>query len=234
MGADTFQFKEFSLGLKDVAMKLTTDSTLLGAWVQISNSKTILDIGTGSGIIALMMAQRSEAQVFGIELDPTSAIRATENAEDSKWANRIKIQNADFLTFDFKEQLFDLIVCNPPFFSNGNQSEKKEKAQARHNAYLPFVQLISISMRLLAERGVFSLILPKDEFDVFEELANNQGLFCVRKMNIFPIENKPVNRILAEFSKFQKDIIIEKMILRVGREYSEQYKELTKDFFLAF
>lgn len=217
-------------------MKVGTDAVLLGAWAQIKNSPTILDVGTGSGIIALMMAQKNlKAIITAIDIDENSIKEAGENFELSPWRNRldakcISIQNYSN-TSDIK---FDHIISNPPFFSNSTPAPNKSRHQARHSDTLSPEDFFGSCKKILTTDGKISLIIPSDNFEKWAEIAEKLLLVPSRMTNIFSYPNKPVERILIEFSNENGKGITNNFYIRKGKGlgYSEEYIELTKEFYL--
>lgn len=232
-----FQFKRFLIRQDKSAMRVGTDGVLLGAWTDVSETKNILDIGTGTGLIAIMLAQRSNAAITGVEIEQQAASEAKENAENSPWPERISIIHQKFQEFAAQTSAkFDCIVSNPPFFINSVKSAGKEKSLARHNHQLPFDELLKGVATLLTENGKLSLILPVVEAKEFIQQAHIYGLFLSRLMEVRPSVIKEPNRYLIEFSK--KQILLKKESLSIFNEnkidYTSDYKLLTADFYLNF
>ncbi|SHJ11459.1 tRNA1Val (adenine37-N6)-methyltransferase [Tangfeifania diversioriginum] len=232
-----FQFKQFKIIQEKAAMKVGTDGVLLGAWVNISEARTILDVGTGTGIIALMLAQRSQAKITGIEIEENAAAEATENARNSPWSNRISILHTSFQEFAATSQnQFDCIVSNPPYFANNIKSADKNLAVARHSDLLSFSDLAKAAKKLLTTNGKLALILPADNAPKFIETAKCSDLFLSFLTEVKPTPQKPANRWLMEFT--QKPQPPEKTSLSIrnddGKDFSPQYKMLTHNFYLKF
>lgn len=230
-----FQFKHFRVEQQNAAMKVNTDGVLLGAWINISNAQTILDIGTGTGVIALMSAQRSDAEVVGIEIDTPASTEAAENVRNSPWPERITIVNTSFQLFaEQAKRQFDVIVSNPPFFSNKVKNADQQLSIARHNHSLPFADIISGTLSLLSTNGKLSLILPVDESAVFINLAAESGLFLCRIARVKPFPDKEPNRFLMEFGRYECDP--EETTFSVYDEskihYSADFAKLAKEFYL--
>ncbi len=230
-----FQFKQFKIIQEKAAMKVNTDGVLLGAWTNVEAVKTVLDVGAGTGLISLMMAQRCNAQITGIEIEKNAAEEASENVQNSKWRNRIFIQNISFQHFaDHTNSKFDLIVSNPPFFTNGVKNINPHLSMARHNHMLPFADIIAGALKLLAETGTLALILPFDLAQEFVEKASRCALFLSRLTEVKPFPNKPPNRCLMEFG-FEK-INFEKSQMSVfsdlRNDYSLEFRNLASDFYL--
>ena len=217
------------------AMKVNTDGVLLGAWINVTSAKTVLDIGTGTGLIALMLAQRCAAEITAIEIEKNAAEEAAENAKKCPWNNRISVQNCSFQAFT-KTALntFDLIISNPPFFTNGVKNRNPNKSIARHNDLLPFDCLIEGSAALLNPDGRLAVILPVDQALQFTKEANKRGLFPERLTDVKPNPLKLANRCLMEFSKNPTVLIKNSLTIYTesGADYSDQFKNLTRDFYL--
>lgn len=223
-----FKFKQFEVRQSEDVFRVGTDGVLLGALVNIDFAKNILEIGTGTGLISLMLAQRNlNASFFGIDINEEAVNLTKLNFENSPFNLRLKNILQDFKTFETEEK-FDLIVSNPPYFEE-NPSAKD--ILARQTVELNFRQLISKSTGLLSENGFFSVIIPFEVGSDFVEIAKENRLFLNRKINIYGIENSKIKRLVLEFSFIEKehdefDFIIEKS----PRKYSDQYLELTKEF----
>ncbi len=218
-------------------MKVGTDAVLLGAWVNLKGVKRILDVGTGCGIIALMLAQRTDEKVKdvnieGIEIDELSAQQAEENLLETRWCNRVLIHHYPLQTFrsPFK---YDLIVSNPPYFNNSQLPPAKHRAKARHTDSLSYQELLDHSLRLLKTKGRLAVILPFEEGKLFASLAKEVGLYISRQLSFYSRKEKPQERWLLEFSFESKKIKEETLVLHgKGESWSEDYKELTKEFYL--
>jgi tRNA1Val (adenine37-N6)-methyltransferase len=234
-----FQFKKFTVFHNRCAMKVGIDGVLLGAWADISEAKNVLDIGTGSGLIALMVAQRnSVAHILAIDIDENAMAQAQENFRNSVYFNRITVKNIDFRKFSPENEKFDHIICNPPFFVNSLQSPENQRTVARHSVCLTHEELLEKAKNLICEKGKISLILPTTESEKILDLANKIGLFCFRQTTIFPKPNKFAKRILFEFV-FNKNTVSQTFIenyLTLETEqrgvYTKEYTELVKDFYL--
>lgn len=229
-----FRFKQFSLEDDRCAMKVGTDAVLLGAWVNVEGASRILDVGTGCGIIALMLAQRTANDVIieGIEVEPTDAEQAQENTNHSPWANRVTIHSVALQDFQSSAQ-FDLIVSNPPYFINSQLPPTAHRAQARHTQALSFEELIYHSLRLLNANGRLAVILPFEEGNLFQSLAEQQGLFPTSRLAFYSRQGKSQERWLLEFSKIKLPIKEEQLILHgEGENWSDDYKNLTRAFYL--
>ena len=229
-----FRFKQFAVEQDDVAMKVGTDGVLLGAWADCEGAKHILDIGTGTGVIALMMAQRNvEAKIHAVEIDETASKRARSNFDLSPWAERLEVECCAVQEFAPSEK-FDLIISNPPYFVDSLLPPDAKRSTARHTHDLSFEELDKAVCRLLAEDGRFALILPTTEFDKY--LAITQLCLC-RRCDVHPTVGSPTKRVMAEFAKQKVDAVaLENITIEQERrgDYTEEYRTLTKDFYLKF
>ena len=232
MSNDYFRFKQFCIHHDRCAMKVGTDGVLLGAWGCVEGSR-ILDIGTGTGLIALMAAQRNpEAKVCGIDIDEEAVFQARENIAESPFCSRIECILKDVLAFETKE-LFDAILCNPPFFTEDTLPDDKSRALARNNKNLPFPLLIKKVAELLAEDGVFSLVVPSGLVQEIVGLCLENSLHLVRRCQVHTTAQKPPRRTLLAFSR-QNLKCDEQVLCLMDKDGSRspQYQELTKDFYL--
>lgn len=231
-----FQFKQFKIVQEQTAMKVGVDGVLLGAWVKTNSATNVLDVGTGTGLIALMLAQRSKATITGVEIEGKAAEEARFNVKASPWSDRVAIVHQSFQQFAARcPQKFDLVVSNPPFFKNSSKTPTPERTLARHNDALPFSELIGLSAELLTPRGSLALIIPADTYAEIEAIAARNRLFPQRITRVFPKISKPANRILAEFSsKPRKNIKNDLYIYHPDGSFTDEYIELTRAFYLKF
>lgn len=218
-------------------MKVGTDGTLLGAWATLPANGRILDIGTGTGLIAIMAAQRtSEAIITAIDIDEDCVLQAQENIAASPWPDRIEVIHSALQEFDASEK-FDVIISNPPYFIDSQLSPDTARSTARHTTTLPFNELVTGVRRLLADGGHFSLILPPTEMERFRSAARGV-MFVVRECHVWSTPTSGVRRIMAEFQAEPPAelTVVEKIVIEEkGRhEYSEEYRTLTRDFYLKF
>lgn len=238
MSNDVFRFKQFCIHHDRCAMKVGTDGVLLGAWGCVEG-KRILDIGTGTGLIALMAAQRNpEADVLGIDIDEAAIHQAIENVAESPFSNRVSCVLCDLMAFQMdNSKCFDAILCNPPFFTEDTLPDNKSRALARNNKSLPFELLVPKVASLLANDGTFSLIIPSQLATELVGLCLNEGLHLVRRCQIRTTMKKPPRRTLMIFS-FEcnpqtADLRQDELILMTDDgTRSQAYQELTKDFYL--
>lgn len=232
-----FQFKQFKIIQEKSAMKVGTDGALLGAWADVEGAEKIFDIGTGTGLIALMLAQRSSAEIWGVEIEKNAAEEAVFNVQNSPWNHRVFIKNKSFQDFaEENKTSFDLIVSNPPFFVNSLKNKEKNKAMARHNHLLPFSELIMGVLGLLNESGTLAVVLPNSPALEFIEIAKQSGLYLKHLTRVQPKVVKETNRFLMEFSLSPEVLKEDKLIIYTDNDadYTEMYKELTRDFYLKF
>lgn len=233
-----FQFKQFRIYQDKCAMKVGTDGVLLGAWANIdTNTKNVLDIGTGTGLIALMLAQKSEATIDAIELDATAATQAIENSLLTPWHHRIRIIHADFKIFAQQAtSQYDVIISNPPYFQSSLHTPNKQRTLARHNDSLSIDALLTGVLQLLQPEGFFYVILPLKEGQLLEEKANLAGLYCYKKMVVLPNPTAIAKRVLLCFSSKESEILEDNLIIETNTRgiYTAAYKELTKAYYLHF
>ena len=235
MANDYFQFKQFIIHQERCAMKVGTDGTLLGAWAQApAKPCRILDIGTGTALIALMMAQRfPDAHLLGVDIDANAVAQASENVMDSPFADRITIRQMDIAELNDPDG-FDVIVCNPPFFVNSLTCPNNQRTTARHAVSLTYEKLIQSVFRLLKTDGLFSVIIPTDNHSELEAQARLIGLFVSRVCLVKTMPQKALKRQLIEFRKqpINKIDIIEETIESKPNSRSTWYQQLTQDFYI--
>lgn len=233
-----FQFKQFRIIQEHSAMKVGMDGVLLGAWATAKGADRILDIGTGTGLIALMMAQKnSRAQIDALEIDPDAFREACLNFQQSGWSDRIHPELCPFQEFAERSNLkYDLIVSNPPFFANGIQVPAPKRALARHAGSLPLDVLISGAAKLLREKGRIALVLPVESLKELEQTAGSGNLSVSRLCRIKPNPQKPDFRILVELTNTPVSAQEETLMIEFEKhhEYTPEYRALTKDFYLKF
>lgn len=239
MPNDCFEFKKFKIKQDKCAMKVSTDAVLLGAWVNPTKNSKILDIGTGTGVIAMMLAQKSpDIAVTAIDIDKVSTEQAKENVESSVFKNQISVEHISFQELAQKPgPKFNLIVTNPPYFIDSLKSNDDTRKIARHNDSLSFADLISGVKKLLDEKGKFCLILPNNEAKLFREMAESKGLYLSKLMRVKTHPEKDVEkRHLMQF-EFRESEFSESTLLieeETPRSYTREYRELTKDYYIGF
>jgi tRNA1Val (adenine37-N6)-methyltransferase len=236
MPNDYFAFKKFTIHQDNCAMKVGTDGVLLGAWVNTGAAESILDIGTGTGLITLMLAQRSNARIDAIDIDKSAVKQAEENVAGSPWKSRIHIIHESLQSFSKKNSKYDLLVTNPPYYSNALKAPDEKRSMARHNYKLRQSELIEGILRLLNPGGSLGIILPVPAYELFLKELQNTGLHETRKTLVIPSPGKNPLRVLAEFSFTKRIPELSALIIeKYGRhDYSEEYIELTKDYYLNF
>jgi tRNA1Val (adenine37-N6)-methyltransferase len=232
-----FQFKQFSVNQDKCAMKVGTDGVLLGAWCPVENNpKTILDIGTGTGIIALMLAQRTNAnQIDAIEIDENAYEQATENFENSTWSDRLFCYHAGLdELIDEPEDEYDLIVSNPPFYSENVKTGFENRDIARFQDAMPFEELIEAADLLLSENGVFAVIIPNKEEEKFIDLCAAVELFPIKITRVKGTPTSAIVRSLLAFKRYELSVLTtDELIIEINRhEYTNDYINLTKYFYL--
>jgi tRNA1Val (adenine37-N6)-methyltransferase len=255
MANEWFRFKQFLVRQESTAMKVGTDGVLLGAWADLNDGgrqtadggkkstdggrRTVaqgfmLDVGTGTGLLALMLAQRFPAVLIdAVEIEPSSCRQARLNVELSPWPDRINVIGVDFLEWE-PEQLYDLIVCNPPFFSNSLRAAGMARSLARHDDLLPMDRLIDKSARLLNPDGSLALVIPAGRLDESVTLAAGSGLFITKVLRIRGTPRSAVKRILIRFGRRQVPAESDELVIRqeVGGPFSDTYLRLTEPFYL--
>jgi tRNA1Val (adenine37-N6)-methyltransferase len=237
MSADKFEFKQFTVNQSKCAMKVGTDAVLLGAWVEVELAQTILDIGTGTGVIAIMMAQKSTAEIVAVDIDAVASEEAAANVQSSPWPQRIKVFNESLQHFTLRFQSkFDLIVSNPPYFIDAYKSAEESRNQARHTDQLPYIDFISCAIKLLNPEGRICIILPTKESLKFRELAAAHHLFLTKITHVKTTQYKDEKRQLLQFELVNKKLKEATLVIEQEERhyYSKEYKELTKDFYLSF
>lgn len=234
--SEPFRFKEFTVNQDRCAMKIGTDGVLLGAWVSVENNpSSILDIGAGTGLIALMLAQRSNADTIdAIEIDADAYEQCVDNFEASPWGDRLFCYHAglDEMVDEIEEQ-YDLIVSNPPFYREDVSSGNSSRDTARQNSSLPFDELVTSISKLLSPAGIFSVVIPFKEERKFLELAHDYGLYPTRILHVKGNSTSKTKRSLLEFSFTKVNPTIKELYIEIKRhEYTLEYKALTNAFYL--
>jgi len=236
-----FKFKHFNIHQDKTAMKVGTDGVLLGAWVKVNaNVNRILDVGAGTGLIALQMAQRSDVTpiaigtIDAIEIEPNAFEQTVGNFEASPWADRLFCYHISLQTFaDEIDGKYDLIVSNPPFYNGSYQTENKARTIARHNISLTYEDLLSCTVKLLSDKGQCAFIIPYNDEISFLDLALLINLYPKRITRVKGHESSPVKRSLLQFSFVKKQPKIDELVIEISRhKYTLAYKNLVKDFYL--
>ncbi len=227
-----FTFKQFHVDDSQCGMPVSTDGVLLGAWAPLEQARRVLDIGTGSGLLALMAAQRSDADIQAVEPEPAAATQAAANFAASPWVRRLQLWQGPIQAFE-AEGPFDAILCNPPYFTSGERSARSSaRAQARHVDSLDYADLVTALVRLLASDGHASLILPWDRVPVLLAEANEQGLHAHRICQVRTRAHKAPNRGLLWLGKSPAEADTEQLCIHGDQGYSSEYRRLTQDFYL--
>lgn len=230
-----FHFKHFSLYHDRSTMKVGTDAVLLGAWAEVKPTDWVLDIGTGCGILPLMLAQKGIAKVHAVDLDEASALEAAENFQASQWSRQLFAFHADIRKFTM-QCTYDLIISNPPFFINSYKSDTDRKNQTRHtDTSLSFVELASAVKRLLKPDGRFVLVLPERESHDFIPIAEKYHLFVHKCQQIIPMEGKEPNRVNLElrFGKPESVQVTELVMRKADNSFTEAYNDVVKPYYLG-
>lgn len=232
-----FRFKQFMVKHDRCGLKVGTDGVVLGALASHVNPKRILDIGTGSGLIALMLAQRyPNAEIIGVEIDERAFLQAQENAQGSPWSERVRIIHSSFQEFSQNnKETFDLIISNPPYYEKHLRTHDEQRNQALQNTSLPFAQLVEGIIQLLDKNGKAWLILPEREMNRITQKLNSKGIFANYVNTLKDKPEKNILRLICGFS-FENNII-ENQILNIKTKdgvYSKEYSELLKDFLIIF
>ena len=233
----TFKFKQFSVQQDKCAMKIGTDGVLLGAWCPIDNNPfSVLDIGAGTGILSLMLAQRSNAeQIDSLEIDEEAYEQCVENFENSPWSDRLFCFHAGLDEFvDEPEDEYDIIISNPPFYSEDYKTDSSQRDLARFQDALPFEDLIEAADLLLSENGIFAVIIPYKEEERFIDLCAEVELFPVKVTRVKGSHTTPIVRSLLAFKRYELSVLTaDELVIEICRhEYTDDYINLTKDFYL--
>ncbi len=231
-----FSFKQFRIQHDKCAMKVGTDGILLGAWADIHHAKRICDLGTGTGLIALMLAQRTDdnTQIIGIEIDPCAAEQAQENVKQSKWRHKIQIIQQDIIEFTQncgeKKQRFDLIVANPPYFAQGIDCRNAQRNIARYTQQYDHLAWLMAANQCLSEQGKIQFILPVEQA---ENLIKSTALYCNQRCEIIPKQGKIPHRMLLSFERMEKEKKVSQLVIYdQNNQYTHEFVELTKEFYL--
>ncbi|WP_406682639.1 methyltransferase [Seonamhaeicola sp. MEBiC1930] len=236
MSNNPFQFKQFSIKQDKCAMKIGTDGVLLGAWASLDkNPFSVLDIGAGTGVIALMLAQRSSAEIIdAIEIDDKAYEQCVDNFEQSNWGDRLFCYHASLEEFaDEIDDKYDLIISNPPFYSEDYKSENNSRDLARFQDAMPFDHLIESGAKLLSKEGSFCVVIPFKEEEGFIQLALEYNFFPIKILHVKGNPSSEIKRSFMEFSFHKSEIKKEALIIETGRhKYTQNYINLTKDFYL--
>ncbi len=235
MSQPYFRFRQFQVRHDESSMPVGTDAVLLGAWADLGDAHHVLDIGTGCGLIALMAAQRApHAMVEGIDIDVPSVEQARHNVQDSPFASRVTIHQADVGEFTSSDGPFDRILSNPPFFVNDVVPPSERRMRARNASALPAGGLLDAVSRLLGENGLFAVVLPCASQASFVGEALERGLYLSRSLHVRTVMHKPPKRVLLEFSRKRTcaPVCGEMLLQSADGSRSPEYVQLTHDFYL--
>ena len=235
MSNSYFKFKQFTIEQDACAMKVCTDACVFGAWLstklQLLKTNNLLDIGTGTGVLSLMIAQNNQAPVDAIEIDEAASKQAGENFASSPWSARLHVVNADIRKL-VSTKKYEFIFSNPPFFDNDLKSTNTQRNTALHSANLSATELIESIRTIITEDGYLALLLPPHRVKQYEELALENGLFIVEKVAVKQTENHAPFREMLLFSKTRQTVKKSEIIIKVGASYSTSFFELLKDYYL--
>ncbi len=227
-----FAFKQFAIWDGKAGMPVSTDGVLLGAWADIDNKLNILDIGTGTGLLALMCAQRNPtAQITAMDIDANAISAAQANFNRSHWQPRLKLLQGDVLCLDIKQK-FSAIICNPPYFTSGQTTDNQSRATARHHHSLPHQALLQRCQQLLTDTGCANFILPLEEGEQFIQQAQLIGFSLKRYCQVKTTANKSVQRLLIELSQQVVPCQYSELTIHAQQGYSAEFIALTQDFYL--
>lgn len=229
-----FQFKQFTVWHDKCAMKVGTDGVLLGAWTSVETARRILDIGTGTGLVALMIAQRSPeySKIIALEIDTTAAAQAMENVLHSSWKDRIEVIQSDFMNYQSEEK-FDVIVSNPPYFIDSLECPENRRNTARHNNSLNYQSLLTGVSELLSDNGIFTIVIPTDVCEQVKQIAYENKLYAIRQLFVSTKPNTEPKRTLISFAFQEQKYQPERLLIETSRhQYSKEYINLTKEYYL--
>lgn len=232
-----FHFKKFSLSDANCGMKIGTDGVLLGSLAATYNSHPVLDVGTGCGLIALMIAQKNQADITAIEIDRGALSQASENIKNSPWLDRIKVINTSFQEFASNtDHRFGLVVCNPPFFHNSLKPGCTKRSDARHSSLLSPHELLAGAKDILTHSGSLLIIIPYDQRDLYTGIACELDMYITRTIVIYPNPTKTPVRLILEISLNYRPLSEDTLCIEDNKrhEYSSKYRNLTKDYYLHF
>ena len=237
MSVDYFQFKQFIVHHAYSTMKVGTDAVLLGTLAYLPKKGQILEVGTGTGVISLILAQRCQAQITSIDIHQASVWEARANFKESPWSDRLK---ALFISFQLyaaqgNPVRYDLIISNPPFFENDLKSSKADRNLARHNDQLNYRDFLLASRQMISDKGHLYLILPPNEAHIFIEEAKNFGFYLQKKIEIKPKPEKEANRLILNFGNQDlNEFDLDSLTIRTSdNTYTEEYRKLTEAFYVS-
>lgn len=230
----SFQFKQFTIRQEQATLKVSTDSCLLGAWFaqKLENKQHILDIGSGTGLLVLMLAQKQKESIIdGIEIDENCFSESLVNVNASQWYNRCTILNGDVRTYPFARK-YDFIITNPPFYEQQLRSANTKNNLAKHSSHLGLKELVQIIKNQLTPNGEFGILLPYSRLAEIEEISSLNGFYLKEKILVKQTPNHPYFRVILHFSKQYSSCVSETIIIKENNEYTLVFIELLKDFYL--
>lgn len=235
MANNYFQFKAFEVQQEFCAMKVSTDACIQGAWTPVCEDViTVLDIGCGTGLLALMLAQRfDKINITAIDIDIAAAQQAKENCLASPWHDRIKVLHGDVKNYPFAQQ-FDMIICNPPFFQNNLKNNEANRSLARHDVALSLPNLFEMMVTHLAPNGVASILLPIAEQERWAKLLSDNGWHFVEQLNVLPRATKPANRIISLCARRDSETKVQTIAIKneYNNDYTQAFIQLMQPFYL--
>jgi tRNA1Val (adenine37-N6)-methyltransferase len=237
MSDNYFRFKQFTVIQEKSVFKVGTDGVLLGACADYRGARRILDVGTGTGLIAIMAAQRTDAKIVAIETEINSYTEACSNAANSKWGERIIVLNTAFQKFAIRQkELFDVVISNPPYFRDSLKNPDEIKSATRHSDSLTSSEILEGAKNLLNYYGSLQLILPYTEGTLFIAEASQYGFFCTRIIKIRTVPSAEIKRLIMKFERVRKPPVEKFLTIETGQRhnYTEEYKEITREFYLEF
>ena len=238
MSNSFFKFKEFTVHQDKTAMKICTDACLFGAWVvdnvEMTSLKNILDIGTGTGLLSLMLAQFSQASINAVEIEPMAVAQANENFKASKWKEQLHIHATSIIEYAKKqEKQFDLIISNPPFFEQQLKSNNTQRNIAMHSANLTLTELANCMIKLLTDSGKAAILLPWNRSEEWKEIAEKMGLFCIKEAAVKQSTSHSYFRTMIIMQKKATISNFDAITIKEGNEYSKEFSQLLAPYYLA-
>lgn len=230
-----FKFKQFTIEQELCAMKVGTDGVLIGAWGAVGETR-LLDIGCGSGLLAIMATQRTEKlRIDAIDIEESAIRQSLINVNECPWSDRIAIHHTSLQDFN-PDYSYDFILSNPPYFINSLKEGNDARAIARHSNTLSYSDLAENVARLLSEEGIFSVIFPYLEANIFIVEAAKHLLYCIKRIDIKGTPTRATKRVMLQFSRLRKEIINDELIIEDGGRhgYTQKYRDLTKEFYMKF
>ncbi len=231
-----FKFKQFHIYQDRCAMKVSSDACIFGAYLDLEGAKTVMDIGTGTGLLALMVAQRTEAIISAVEIDENSSIQARENIAHSPWKDRISVHNSSIQKYRQKLKkncrCFDTIICNPPFYSEKIKSKQPQKRVAWHDESLNHAELLTISADLLTNRGKFHVFIPSKQLTQFNEMSREVELFPYHACFLKPYAASPSHRVIVSYTKTEREVEQDELVIYQSHQvFSGSCTALLSPFF---